>query len=93
MQNCEKEKSRSWQISGHTVGRRMPNGTKGTRDSLVKRGLFAPAVQPGDSIVKPHDENPTYQTQSGEVIPNETVASSSCDEQRDYGHAALAVMR
>jgi hypothetical protein len=36
---------------------------------------------------------PTYQAQSGQVIPNETVASSSCDEQRDYGHAALAVMR
>jgi hypothetical protein len=28
-----------------------PNGTKGTRDSLVK-GLFAPAVESGDSIVK-----------------------------------------
>jgi hypothetical protein len=55
----------------------MPNGTKGTRDSLVKRGLFAPAVQPRDSIVKPHDEKLTYQAESYTSRPPATRRTST----------------
>ena len=57
--DCEKEESRSWQISGRieaAAAAETPNGTKGTRDSLVVRllstGMRTDAVRGADSVAR-----------------------------------------